>query len=84
MKIYASVFVTKVAKPMQNAEKMIEIMQKNEADIYLFPAYCLTGVSCSDLVHFQSFANETNEALDRLCEYSENEHKCIVTGRCRI
>ena len=24
MKIYASVFVTKVAKPMQNAEKMIE------------------------------------------------------------
>lgn len=80
MKIYASVFVTKVAKPMQNAEKMIEIMQKNEANIYLFPAYCLTGVSCSDLVHFQSFANETNEALDRLCEYSENEHKCIVTA----
>lgn len=80
MKIYASVFVTDVGNPIANAEKMIQIMKENEADIYLFPAYCLTGISCSDLTGFQCFADAINEALDKLCEYSENAHTCIATA----
>lgn len=80
MKILAANFVVHVGNPYRNADEMIEIMKNNEADVYLFPAYCLTGATCSDLVRFKSFAELTNGALDKLCEYSENENKCLVTA----
>lgn len=80
MKIHASVFVTNVGKPLANAEKMIEIMKNNPSNLYLFPAYCLTGISCSDLMEYQCFVDEVNDALDKLCEYTENEQVCIATA----
>lgn len=80
MKILSAVFVVKVGKPMQNADEMIRIMEEHEADVYLFPAYCLTGATINQAVGFRSFADMTNEALDKICEYSEQTHKCIVTA----
>ena len=50
MKILSAVFVVKVAKPMQNADEMIRIMEEHEADVYLFPAYCLTGATINQAV----------------------------------
>ena len=54
---------------MKNAKKMIEIMDQNEGDIYLFPAYCLTGSSAGELYDFPEFKQQTEDALDKLCEY---------------
>ena len=80
MKILAATFVVSVGRPFRNADGMIKIMDENEADVYLFPAYCLTGASCSALAHYKCFAEETNEALDKLCEYTEKTGKCFVTA----
>lgn len=80
MKILAATFVVSVGRPFRNADAMMKVMDENEADVYLFPAYCLTGASCSDLAHYKCFADETNEALDKLCEYSEKTGKCFVTA----
>lgn len=80
MKILAAVFDVKTGRPGKNAAEMIKIMRENDADIYLFPAYCLTGASAGKLVNYQSFADQTNEALDTLLEYSENENKIFVTA----
>ena len=80
MKILAAVFDVSTGKPHENAAKMINIMRENDADIYLFPAYCLTGASAGKLVNYQAFADQTNEALDSLLEYSENENKIFVTA----
>ena len=48
MKILAATFVVSVGRPFRNADAMMKVMDENEADVYLFPAYCLTGASCSD------------------------------------
>ena len=80
MKILAATFVVSVGRPFRNADAMMKVMDENEADVYLFPAYCLTGASCSDLAPYKCFADETNEALDKLCEYSEKTGKCFVTA----
>lgn len=80
MKIFAGVFSVQVGRPGRNAEEMIRLMTENEADVYLFPAYSLTGATCSNAVNFAGFAERTNEALDRLCEYTEETHKCLVTA----
>ena len=80
MKILACTFVVKVGRPLRNAEEMIRIMTEQSADVYLFPAYCLTGATCSNAVNFNGFAELTNQALDSLCEFTETEHKCLVTA----
>ena len=69
MKIVTSVFVISLGYPKENAKKMIEIMDQNEGDIYLFPAYCLTGSSAGELYDFPEFKQQTEDALDKLCEY---------------
>lgn len=80
MKIVTSVFVISLGYPKENAKKMIEIMDQNEGDIYLFPAYCLTGSSAGELYDFPEFKQQTEDALDKLCEYSEKTGKIIVTS----
>ena len=80
MKIVTSVFVISLGYPKENAKKMIEIMDQNEGDIYLFPAYCLTGSSAGELYDFPEFKQQTEDALDNLCEYSEKTGKIIVTS----
>ncbi len=80
MKIVTSVFVISLGYPKENAKKMIEIMDANEGDIYLFPAYSLTGSSAGELYEFPEFKQQTEDALDSLCEYSEKTGKIIVTS----
>lgn len=80
MKIVTSVFVISLGYPKENVKKMIEIMDSNEGDIYLFPAYSLTGSSAGELYDFPEFKDQTESALDELCEYSEKTGKIIVTS----
>ena len=80
MKIVTAVFVVSLGYPNENVRKMTEIMDKNEGDIYLFPAYSLTGSSAGELYDFPEFKDRTEAALDRLCGYSEKTGKIIVTS----
>lgn len=80
MKIVSCVFPVLLGRPLKNAEKIKDIVEKTPGDIYLFPAYSLGGVSCGKLPNLPYFKSESEKALDLLCEYTENNDKCIVTS----
>ena len=80
MKIVTCVFPITLGRPLENAEKMIEIAEKNPGDVYLFPAYALSGVSIAKISGLASFKEESEKALDKLCSYTENNKKVFVTA----
>ena len=80
MKILSCVFPITLGNPIENAKKIVEIADKNESDIYLFPAFVLTGISCGKLVSYENFKAAVEEALDMLCKYTEDNDKVIVTS----
>ncbi len=81
MKIFSGVFPIRLGNPTANAETIIDIINKNnEADIYLFPAYCLEGATCGQLMSYKYFKEEIEEAIDKLCEFTEDNKKIIVTA----
>lgn len=80
MRITASVFKVVPAAPDRNATEMINIMNSNQGDIYLFPAYSLSGSDLGHLFDFKFIQNQVESALDRLCEYSEQTGKIIATS----
>lgn len=81
MKIFSCAFPIVLGRPSENAKKIIEIIKENNgADIYLFPAYCLEGASCGQLLSYKSFRTEIEEALDVLCKFTEGNGKTIVTA----
>ena len=80
MKIVTCVFPITLGRPLENAEKMIEIAEKNPGDVYLFPAYALSGVSIAKISGLSSFKEESEKALDKLCSYTENNKKVFVTA----
>lgn len=80
MKITTCVFPISLGRPLENAEKIKEITEKISGDIYLFPAYALSGVSCGKLPNLPSFKKEEEKAVDVLCEYTKKNDKCIVTS----
>ena len=45
MKILSCVFEIEPASPLKNAEKMIAICKEKDAELCLFAAYALTGIS---------------------------------------
>lgn len=81
MKLFSGVFPIRLGKPMANAETIINIIKEhNDADIYLFPAYCLEGATCGRLIDYKYFQAEIEEAVDKLCEFTEDNGKVIVTA----
>ena len=81
MKLFSGVFPIRLGNPMANAETIINIINEhNEADIYLFPAYCLEGATCGRLIDFKYFKEEIESAIDKLCEFTEDNGKIIVTA----
>ncbi len=80
MNIVTSVFKIKCGDMKYNASKIIEICEKEEGDVYLFPAYVLTGISCGALAQQKGFKERLDEAIDMLCVYTEKNNKAIVTS----
>ena len=83
MKILSCVFEIEPASPLKNAEKMIAICKEKDAELCLFPAYALTGISCGNLLSYKPFIAQLDEAVDRLCAYTEESGKVIVTATQR-
>lgn len=80
MKVVTSVFVIKAADPVYNAEKMIEICKQNQGDIFLFPAFALTGVSIGSISSVKGFDEKIEEGISRLCDFTEKNKTIIVTS----
>lgn len=81
MKIFSGVFPINLGKPVENANTIIKILQQQDhSDISLFPAYCLDGATCGQLISFKYFKDEIEAAINILCEFTEKSKKIIVTA----
>ena len=45
MKLISAVFPVAPGDPEKNVQTMISVMEQNPADVYLFPALAVTGVT---------------------------------------
>lgn len=84
MKLISAVFPVAPGNPEQNADRMIEIMEQNPADVYLFPALAVSGVTCGMLFAYPSFVDRTDRALDRICDYTAEHGVTVVTSADQI
>ena len=65
-----------IADVKKNTERVLEILSKYEADIYVFPELFLTGYNVGDEI--VSLAEEIPEALDRISEAAGD--RLVVVG----
>ena len=84
MKLISAVFPVIPGDPEQNVTTMIRLMDENPADLYLFPAFAVTGVTCGMLFAYKSFIEASDRALDRLCDYSAEKGITLVTSADQI
>lgn len=80
MKLISAVLPVLPGDPEANAETMIAFMDRNPADVYLFPAFAVTGVTCGMLFAYKSFVEAADRALDRLCDYTAQHGITVVTS----
>ncbi len=80
MKLMSVVLPLRAGDAEQNVTSMISFMENNPADVYLFPAMALTGVTCGMKFAYRSFVDEVDRALDRLCDYTASHPVVVVTS----
>lgn len=80
MKLISAVFPVRPGNPEANADAMIAVMEAHPADLYLFPALAVTGVTCGMLFAYPSFTDRVDKALDRLCDYTATHPVTVVTS----
>ena len=84
MKLISAVFPVIPGDPESNVSTMIDLMEKSPADVYLFPAFAVTGVTCGMRFAYKSFIEASDRALDRLCDYSAEKGITLVTSADQI
>lgn len=84
MKLISAVFPVSTGDPEANVTKMISLMEENPADVYLFPALAVTGVTCGMFFAYKSFIEACDRALDRLCDYTADHPVTVVTSTDQI
>lgn len=73
----------KVADPMCNAKKILELIEKaysDNADIIVTPELCLTGYTCGDLFSQTKLLDSTEEALSLIKAGTEGKEALIAIG----
>jgi len=72
-----------VGEVFKNAEKTFEYIEKaekNKADLILFPELFVTGYPPEDLILKPSFLKATNEALEKIVNFTRNKKVVVVIG----
>ncbi|MBO5248888.1 MAG: NAD(+) synthase [Clostridia bacterium] len=80
MKLLSVVLPIVSGDPEANVSSMISFMEEHSADVYLFPAFAVTGVTCGMKFAYKSFIDATDKALDRLCDYTAERSVVVVTS----
>jgi len=73
----------KVANPIYNAEKIIELFEEadeNGAKIIVFPELCLTGYTCNDLFLQEIMLNQAKKQLMRIVESTDGSDALVFVG----
>lgn len=84
MKLLSVVLPIVSGDPETNVTSMIAFMDEHPADVYLFPAFAVSGVTCGMKFAYKSFVDATDKALDRLCDYTAEHPVVIVTSGDQI
>lgn len=84
MKLCSVVLPIVPGDPETNVSSMISFMDENPADVYLFPALGVSGVTCGMKFAYRSFIDACDRALDRLCDYTAEHPVVVVTSSDQI
>lgn len=84
MKLISVVLPVVPGDPEANAAAMIAYMEANPADVYLFPAFAVSGVTCGMKFAYNSFIDACDRALDTLCDYTAEHPVVIATSSDQI
>lgn len=84
MKLISAVLPVVPGDPETNVTNMISFMDENPAQVYLFPAFAVTGATCGMLFAYKSFIEASDKALDRLCDYTADRGVTVVTSTDQI
>ncbi|MBQ2272471.1 MAG: NAD(+) synthase [Clostridia bacterium] len=84
MKLIAATLPVRAGDPLKNVADMIAFMNEHPADLYLFPAFAVTGATCGMKFAYKSFIDESDRALDQLCDYTAEHPVAIVTSTDQI
>ena len=60
--------------------EMVKKAQEQHADLVVFPELSMTGYTCGDLFHNSRLLDSTWDAMQRLCELTEDYDVAIVVG----
>ena len=76
LRVAAAVPEVAVANPEVNAERIVEILKNNKADITVFPELSITGCTCEDLFLQDSLIKSAYGAVREIC--SKTDELCVV------
>ncbi len=65
---------------LKNIYQCIEMANKFNVKLIVFPELCLTSYTCADLFEQKIILDKTIEAVQKLCSYSENLDMLILVG----
>ena len=83
IRVASAVPQVRVADPHYNVEQMLPLIDAaiaQHASLIVFPELSLTGSSCQDLFQQQLLHEQTQAALIRLLEHTENKGIAVVAG----
>ena len=73
---------TVLGNPLKNAENIIEIINKINSDIIVFPELALTGVNLGDFVYNKEFILNVEQAFNKVKE--EVKEKIVILGSIKL
>lgn len=83
VKVAAAIPNIKVADCQHNAKKiieLIEIAEKQSAEIICFPELSLTGYTCGDLFFQKQLLDQAQYALQQILDSTQQTHTTVIVG----
>lgn len=81
LRVAAAVPRIRVADPVRNAEEVLRLLRRAEADhvdLTLFPELCLTGYTCGDLFHQATLWHAASESLAAVAGFTKAHYRGLA------
>jgi NAD+ synthase (glutamine-hydrolysing) len=79
-RVHAAAPPTTIAHPEKNAEAILGVLDRHDADLFVMPELALSGYTCGDLFAASSLLTQVNTQLIRVCRATEGRRSIVVLG----
>ncbi|MDR0985119.1 MAG: NAD(+) synthase [Endomicrobium sp.] len=83
IKVAAATPKIDIANPKKNTEKILELINiadRNNVELIVFPELCLTGYTCGDLFLSDVLIKAVKTSLHKLCFFTRNKNILVFVG----